>query len=156
MLRAIFTAASLTLLCTPAMGETSGLQALVDQFMHGWNSSDPKAISDLFAADADLIAPDGVVADGSPAIRAYYAEAFAHGYASSKAVGKIVRERTIGSDLMLLDASFSIDKAHSISSPKPEEKGAMVVVARRFGDIWRIIALRERSGSEYTLFSAIK
>jgi uncharacterized protein (TIGR02246 family) len=156
MKRAVVATLWLVLICTPAAAQEHNPQMVVDRFMRAWDAADPKAISGLFTDEADLIAPDGAFAKGRLAVEAYYATAFANGYAGSKGMGEIIQQRELSHDLILLDSRFSIVGAHKMDgSLKADEKGAMAVVLRRAGDDWRIVALRERSGSDFAPFPPV-
>ena len=76
-----------TAFCLPApplMAHVSGPGDVVQDFGRAWDASDAKAIGDLFAPDADFVAADGMFAKGRSSIEAYYAAAFADGFAGSE------------------------------------------------------------------------
>jgi uncharacterized protein (TIGR02246 family) len=140
------------ILSTAASAENTS--PLVAQFMQAWNAADTKALGALFAPDADLVTPTGIDSKGREAIEAFYAAAFAHGYAGSKGVGEVVHERALSPEISLVDARFSIRNAkNQDGSPRGTEVGIMAAVVRRTETGWQILALRENAGaSDFTSF----
>lgn len=139
-------------LSTSALAESAS--RLVDQFMHAWNAANAKALGALFAPDADLVTPTGIDSNGREAIEAFYAAAFARGYAGSKGVGEVVHERALSADISLIDARFSISNASKQDgSPRTPETGIMAAIVRRTDAGWQILALRENEGApDFTPF----
>lgn len=143
------TATALTLaFATPAFAADDGAPQLVASFMHAWDTGDAKALAALFASDADLVTPDGVVAKGRDNIGRFYAYVFANGYAGSKGAAEIVQTRALGASLSIVDARWSIIGAHkNDGSERPAESGIMAAVLEKDADGWRIRALRENRGA---------
>lgn len=137
---------------TPASADNAS--ALVPQFMQAWNAADAKGLSALFAPDADLVTPAGVDSKGRNAIAAFYTAAFARGYAGSKGVGEVVHMRMLSSDIVLIDARFSIVGAKKEDgSARADENGIMTAVLGRTEQGWQILALRENEGApDFTPF----
>ena len=82
------------LVATPALAD-DGASALVASFMQDWSKADAKALAALFAPDADLVTPDGIVVKGRDRIGAFYAYAFANGYAGSRGAAEIAQTRAL-------------------------------------------------------------
>jgi uncharacterized protein (TIGR02246 family) len=139
-------------LSTPASAMDAS--SLVPQFMQAWNAADAKALSALFAPDGDLVTPTGIDSKGRDAIAAFYATAFARGYAGSKGIGEIVHTRTLSSDIVLIDARFTISGAKKEDgSLRTDENGIMTAVLGRTDQGWQILALRENEGAaDFTAF----
>jgi uncharacterized protein (TIGR02246 family) len=127
--------------------DQAGKQLLAD-FVHAWTVADARSLARLFAADADLVTPDGVVARGRQEIAAFYAAAFAHGYSGSTGSGEIEHVRSLGADLLLIDARWSIEGAHKPDgSTRDPERGILVGLAGRKDGVWRILAMRESASA---------
>lgn len=141
-------AAALLSLASTALARDPTAAPLVNRFMRAWSASDAAALGALFENDADFISPSGILAEGRPSIQAFYAAAFARGYAGSVGAGEVVRERRLSADLLLVDARFSISGARAADgSARPSEKGILAAVLRREGAGWKIEALRESEGA---------
>jgi uncharacterized protein (TIGR02246 family) len=150
------TAMLAAMLCVALSSSASAESAapLVTQFMQAWNAADAKTLGALFAPDADLVTPTGIDSKGRDAIEAFYAAAFARGYAGSRGVGQVVRERALSPDISLIDARFAITNAKTQDgSSRAAEGGIMTAVVRRTETGWQILALRENEGaSDFTPF----
>ncbi|MGH6869944.1 MAG: SgcJ/EcaC family oxidoreductase [Rhizomicrobium sp.] len=145
-MKAPFLAAALLLM--PAAASAGGEQNLFTHFMAAWDAADARALSALFAPDADFVSPSGAAAKGRDNIESFYAAAFARGYAGSSGEGEIVSARPLTPDLMLIDARFAISGARQTDGQlRPVEKGIMVAVLRKSAAGWRIAALRENEGA---------
>src|SRR5215469_6470946 len=138
----------------PARAQDGDAATLVGSFMQAWNASDAKGLGALFASDGDLVTPTGIHSRGRAAIEAFYASAFARGYAGSKGRGEIVRERALSPDISLIDARFSISGARDQNgSARAGEAGILVAVLGRTSSGWQILALRENEGAaDFTSF----
>jgi uncharacterized protein (TIGR02246 family) len=130
--------------------------ALLDRFMAAWSAGDAKAIAALFAADGDFVNPDGYRASGRAAIEAFYAGAFARGYAGSRGIGEVVAQRAVVPGLVLIDGRWNISGAKTENgTPRPMEQGILTALLREESDGWRIVALREsNSASDFHMLSA--
>jgi uncharacterized protein (TIGR02246 family) len=132
----------------PANAEDGDASALVASFMQAWNAADAKGLSALFAPDADLVTPTGIHSRGRASIEAFYASAFARGYAGSKGQGEVVHERTLSPDIALVDARFTISGARNQDgSTRGAEAGILAAVIGRTSSGWQILALRENEGA---------
>jgi uncharacterized protein (TIGR02246 family) len=151
-MRMLVLCAALLAASPASAGDTS---ALVAKFMQAWSAGDAKGLGSLFAPDADLITPDGVVVGGNANIEKFYAWVFANGYAGSVGRAEIMQTRELCPSLSIVDARWSIDGAHGKDGAlRPVEKGIMAAVLEKQGDLWRIRALRENRGAaEFSAFA---
>jgi len=135
-----------------AKSADSAAYLLIREFAARWADSNSVAISNLFMADADLVIPTGMVASGRPAIRAFYANAFAAGYAGSTTGATIEHIRSVSPDIAIVDAEWFIARAKTTSGTQaPTERGLLAAIISRDADGWGIIALREQtSATAYT------
>jgi uncharacterized protein (TIGR02246 family) len=113
-----------------------------------WARSDAAGISNLFMPDADLVIPNGTVASGRTAIRAFYVATFAAGYAGSSSGARIFRVRSLTSKLAIVDATWFIAGSKAPNgAAAPTEHGILAAVIWHDGDAWRIAALREQTSA---------
>jgi uncharacterized protein (TIGR02246 family) len=130
---------------------------LLNDFMRAWSNADAASLASLFAADADLITPDGIVSRGPAEIQVFYAAVFARGYRGSQGRGLIEHVRMLTPDLALVDGTWSIDGAHNPDgSPRARQQGTLVSAMSRSGSAWRILFIREStSAARFTPVTAI-
>ena len=129
--------------------EEAALRATQAQFADAWAKANARAIAALFAPDADLVIPTGLVMRGQPEIEAFYSGVFAQGYRGSQAGSEISHIRFLRPDLALVDATWFIRGAHTKGgTAAPEESGTLVLVATKTAQGWRITALRESESAK--------
>jgi uncharacterized protein (TIGR02246 family) len=137
---------------TPQAGnpqDEASLRELQAQFASAWGKSDAHEIAALFAPDADLIIPTGLVMRGRPEIEAFYGGVFAQGYRGSQAGSEILRIRFLKPDLALADATWFIRNVRTKGGAAgPVETGTLVLVAAKTAEGWRIAALRESDSAK--------
>jgi uncharacterized protein (TIGR02246 family) len=149
-----FVAATITLCATPAFGQDddggarAGAESILAQFMRTWSANDAKGLAALFAPSADFINPYGDLARGPDEIAAFYAGAFARGYAGTKGEGELVWVRLLAPGLALIDGRWRIGgHKNQDGSLRPDERGILVAVISRTPAGWRILALRENASA---------
>lgn len=113
-------------------------------YVEAWDCADAAAIAAYFAPDGDFTNPTGFHAQGRADIAAFYAQAFAAGYAGSHGGFKALRTRLVAPGVLLVDGEWSIRGAHT---PQGGEQGLATAVLVRTGDAWRIAALREQEAA---------
>lgn len=129
-------------------GESPGrpLQPAIARILNAWNRADAHAIAAQYETNGDFVSPDGMHAEGRPAIEAFYAGAFARGYAGSHATATVVHVHHLSATIALVDGSWSIEPTPASKVRQPEA-GLFFAVLRRHGAGWRIAALREQSSA---------
>jgi uncharacterized protein (TIGR02246 family) len=136
--------AALPAAARPADQPETAAQVLRQGYVAAWDRADPQAIAAFFAADGDFINPTGFHAEGRAAIAAFYAQAFAAGYAGSRGGFAPSRVRAVRPDVVVVDGEWSIEGARTPDGqPRPREHGVATAVLRRDPDGWRVVALRE-------------
>jgi uncharacterized protein (TIGR02246 family) len=124
--------------------EEAALRQIQAQFASAWAKSDAHSMAALFASDADLIIPSGVVMRGQPEIEAFYSSVFAQGYGGSQASSEIWHMRFLRADLALFDATWCIQNIRAKDgSAAKDETGTLALVATKGPLGWHIAALRE-------------
>jgi uncharacterized protein (TIGR02246 family) len=128
--------------------EEDALRQIQTQFASAWAKSDAHSMAALFASDADLIIPTGVVMRGQTEIEAFYSSVFAQGYSGSQAGSEILRIRFLRADLALVDATWFIENIPAKDgSAAKDETGTLTLIATKSPLGWRIAALRESASA---------
>ena len=118
-------------------------------YLAAWNRGDAHAIAAQFAADGDLINPNGVYARGPAQVEAFYRAAFSRGYAGSKGGFAVKAVRQLGRGVVAVDGVWSIEGAHDArGGVRPPERGLAVGVLVRDRQGWRVALLREQASAE--------
>jgi uncharacterized protein (TIGR02246 family) len=121
------------------------VEVLQRGYVEAWDRADAAAIAGYFAPDGDFTNPTGFHAQGRADIAAFYAQAFAAGYAGSRGGLKLLRTRLVAPGVMVVDGEWSIRGARTPQGgARPGEQGLATAVLVRTGDAWRIAALREQ------------
>ncbi|HEX4709530.1 SgcJ/EcaC family oxidoreductase [Phenylobacterium sp.] len=121
------------------------VEVLQRGYVEAWDRADAAAIAGYFAPDGDFTNPTGFHAQGRADIAAFYAQAFAAGYAGSRGGLKLLRTRLVAPGVMVADGEWSIRGARTPQGgARPGEQGLATAVLVRTGDAWRIAALREQ------------
>lgn len=148
LLLALF-AAPLAVLANDYPSEDAALKGLISSFTSAWHQGDAHALSMFWLADGDFINPSGQMLHGRKEIEAFYAGAFARGYAGSTATASIDKVRLVRSDLAVVDGTFEITGAVTPDHQAiPPESGRYTVVAEKRDGKWWIIANREMEPPE--------
>jgi uncharacterized protein (TIGR02246 family) len=123
-----------------------GIVAIVDQVLDAWGHSDAARIAAAYEPTGDFVSPTGDHAAGRAQIQAFYASAFAAGYAGSIATAKIVHLRHITSTVAIADGVWDIQPTPNAKITRPE-LGIFSAVLLYNSGRWRIAALREQSSA---------
>lgn len=147
-LRNLFAGMALTAAGFPAAGAPAAapaVEVLQRGYVEAWDRADAAAIAAYFAPNGDFTNPTGFHAQGRADIAAFYAQAFASGYAGSRGGLKLRRTRLVTPGVMVVDGEWSIRGARTPQGgERPGEQGLATAVLVRTGDAWRIAALREQ------------
>ena len=121
------------------------VEVLQRGYVEAWDRADAAAIAAYFAPDGDFTNPTGFHAQGHADIAAFYAQAFAAGYAGSRGGLKVLRTRLVAPGVMVVDGEWSIRGARTPQGgARPSEQGLATAVLVRTDGAWRIAALREQ------------
>jgi uncharacterized protein (TIGR02246 family) len=121
------------------------VEVLQRGYVEAWDRADAAAIAAYFAPDGDFTNPTGFHARGRADIAAFYAQAFAAGYAGSRGGLKLLRTRIVAPGVMLVDGEWSIRGARTPQGgERPGQHGLATAVLVRTGEAWPIAALREQ------------
>jgi uncharacterized protein (TIGR02246 family) len=119
---------------------------VIAEILAAWNRADAHAIAAQYEANGDFVSPDGMHAEGRQAIQAFYAGAFARGYAGSRATADMLHVRNVTGSIAVVDGSWSIEPTPA-SKVQQREAGLFFAVLHRHGGRWSIAALREQSSA---------
>jgi uncharacterized protein (TIGR02246 family) len=123
-----------------------GIVAIVDQVLDAWGHSDAARIAAAYEPTGDFVSPTGDHATGRAQIQAFYASAFAAGYAGSVATAKIIHLRHVTSTVAIADGVWDIQPTPNAKITRPELGIFAAVLVYNSGH-WRIAALREQSSA---------
>ena len=130
----------------PISQSDRGIVAIVDQVLDAWGHSDAARIAAAYEPTGDFVSPTGDHATGRAQIQAFYASAFAAGYAGSVATAKIIHLRHITSAVAIADGVWDIQPTPNAKITRPELGIFSAVLVYNSGH-WRIAALREQSSA---------
>lgn len=117
-------------------------------YISAWNRADAAAIGANYVADGDFINPTGFHARGPKEIQAFYARAFAAGYAGSTATFTLRATRKIAPGVVVIDGEWTIKGAHKPTGEAiPLEAGIATAVVVKTPAGWRASALREQESA---------
>lgn len=122
------------------------LQPVITRVLDAWNHADAHAIAAQYETTGDFVSPDGMHATGRQEIEAFYAGAFARGYAGSRATATLAHMRNLSGTIALVDGAWRIEPTPT-SKVRQAEAGLFFAVLHRHGGQWRIAALREQSSA---------
>jgi len=146
-------AAALALSAAPAVAAVTApdpavIQAIEDGYIGAWNRADPQRIAANFLDDGDFINPTGFHAKGPGQIAAFYAQAFAAGYAGSTAAFTPRSVRMVAPGVAVVDGEWSILGARQpTGEPRAGESGLATAVLVNTPVGWRVSVLREQSSA---------
>ena len=113
-----------------------------------WSHADAAAIASSYEPTGDFVSPGGVRAVGRVQIQAFYAAAFANGYAGSQATASIKHIRYITDSIALIDGLWGIEPTATAKITEPES-GIFCAVLVKHGTRWQISALREQTSATH-------
>lgn len=132
----------------PASIEPAALATIQKGYIAAWNAADAKKISTNFIADGDFINPTGFHARGPTEIEAFYAQAFAAGYAHSKATFTPRVVRMIAPGVAAIDGEWTISGARKPTGQSiPDESGIANAIVVKTPRGWKVSLLREQSSA---------
>jgi uncharacterized protein (TIGR02246 family) len=119
-----------------------GIQHNLNDFGSAWNMHDPRAISMVFAEDADFTNVRGLSAHGRADIQQFHTKPFSTNFKDSnlKITGKKIR--MINPDLAAVDVWWELTGALGPDGKSiPFRKGLMILIMALNGDKWLITVM---------------
>ncbi len=109
-----------------------------------WSNGDAREFAALFAAQADIIHPNGDIERGAEVIKANRTELFARPeYRNSKHPLNLPMIRCVTPDVAVADGRWSLNSVKDAAGKElPTFEGQVTIVARRTDDNWLIEAYR--------------
>lgn len=132
----------------PTAIDPAALASIQNGYIASWNEANAKKISANFIADGDFINPTGFHARGPAEIEAFYARAFAAGYAHSTATFTPRVVRMIASGVAAIDGEWTITGARKPAGEAiPNESGIANAIVVKTPQGWKVSLLREQSSA---------
>jgi uncharacterized protein (TIGR02246 family) len=123
--------------------EEEAIHARSDEFVNGWNTHNPRAMSALYAEDADVINPFGRVAKGRTEIERLFKDEHSGPLKDSHMSVRPESIRLLTPEVAITDHSFEIT---GIRDPHgkdvPTMRGHITEVLKKSGDMWLAVACR--------------
>jgi uncharacterized protein (TIGR02246 family) len=114
--------------------------AIVDDFAQAWNTHDPKAFDRLFTEEVVWVPTAEVRAEGRTALVRELAEAHASWAKNTTVTQSDTKIQSVGADVAVIFFHSSLAGRAEDGTPIPSADRAMVVVAVKQSDGWRIAA----------------
>jgi uncharacterized protein (TIGR02246 family) len=133
----------------PAQPDDAAVRAIVHQVLGAWRDGNARDMAEVYERTGDFVNPTGVRAVGRVNIEAYYAAAFAAGYAGSALAVHILHSRHLTPEVILLDGAFRIDPT-SVANITESSSGIFAAVLVKKSGRWRIAAMRESSAQKFS------
>lgn len=119
-------------------GDEASITRLYEQMLAGWDRGDGEAFAAPFAEECEFIAFDGSHFTGRRMIAEFHAALFAKWLRGTRLVGRVERVRFLAADVATLHAvGGTIMRGQT--RPAPERDSLQTLVARREGDVWRLV-----------------
>jgi uncharacterized protein (TIGR02246 family) len=132
--------------CGEAFQSNRGFETTIRAFGAAWGAADFRALAALFTSDATLVAPNGLLVEGRPAIESFYRTVFANGYAGSHLDSQLERAYRFRRNLAIIDGDWRITPSQS-DRGKDAKRGVLSAVLVQVGTKWEIAALREQTSA---------
>ena len=128
---------------TPPGSDEAAVRAVVQQVQDGWNAHDAKAFSAHFAADADYVVINGMLAKGRTEIEKGHAGIFATIYKDSKNAATVKSVRFIRPDVAVVHIEWNLDYQMRGQARKGQAMNTMVMTKE--AGKWSIAAFQNTS-----------
>lgn len=112
---------------TPAGSDEAAIRAVVQQVQDGWNTHDAKAFSAPFAADADYVVINGMLARGRAEIEQGHAGIFSTIYKDSKNAATVKSVRFLRPDVAVVHIEWNLDYQMGGQARKGRAMNTMVM-----------------------------
>jgi uncharacterized protein (TIGR02246 family) len=122
--------------------EEQAIQKQVDTFVAAWNRHDPRAMSHVYAEDADLINPSGRVARSRNEIEALFRDEQAGHFKDSHFSMSPQRAQFLTADIAVVTYTFEAAGTIDPSGNRTTMRGHVTNVYRKQGDTWQVVACR--------------
>jgi uncharacterized protein (TIGR02246 family) len=126
-------------LCASADDEAA-LRKVISDYAAAWSQHDPKALSKIFAEDADFVGGSGGLIKGRAAFEKIMAEEHATVFKSYTLKTTVDQIRFLKPDIALIDGAYEATHAHDDSANR--FVGMFTLVMRKIGRDWLCLAMR--------------
>lgn len=128
------------LLGTPR--DEQSIRHTAEEFVSAWNRHDPKGLAACFAADGDIVNPEGRTGRGKSEVERILHDEQTGLFQSSRIALPEQHLHFLKPDLAIADYRFEVTGVRGADGKETAQKGLMSAVLRRDGDKWLIVAAR--------------
>ena len=112
------------------------IQNRVDEFVNAWNKHDARAMSMVYAEDADMINPAGRVAKSRTEIEQLLRDEHSRGLKDSHMSLRSEGVRLLAPDIAVSDHAFEVTGARDPSGKEVSMQGHLTIVLEKQGNEW--------------------
>jgi uncharacterized protein (TIGR02246 family) len=124
---------------------TKDVQAIhgrIEEFVNAWNTHNPRAMSMVYADDADLINPAGRVAKSRAEIERLFTDEHAGLFKESRMAFKAEEIRLLSPDIAIIDEDFEVTGMRDPSGKEMTLRGHLTQALKKEGDTWWVVTSR--------------
>jgi uncharacterized protein (TIGR02246 family) len=114
----------------------------IEEFVSAWNTHNPRAMSMVYADDADLINPAGRVAKSRAEIEKLFADEHAGALKESRISLKAEEVRLLASDIAVSDDDFEVTGVRDPSGRETAMRGHLTLALKKQDDTWWVVTCR--------------
>ena len=127
---------------TQTINEQQAIEGVIDHFTHAWNEHDAKALSLLFAEEADFTNVFGNKSHGRIAIEQQHAPLFTTMFKMSRLIANEISIRFVDSRLACVDVKWEMSGATDPQGrPWNNRKGLMSLMMKNEDTSWSILIM---------------
>ncbi len=127
---------------TASTSKEEAIRNRINEFVNAWNKHDPRAMSMVFAEDADLINPQGRVAKSRTEIEKLFKEEHSNAYKDSQMALRLAGLRFLAPDVAVGDYEFEVTGARDRSGKETKLQGHLTDVFKQQGNAWNVATCR--------------
>jgi uncharacterized protein (TIGR02246 family) len=128
---------------TKASGQLEdAIRHQVDEFVKAWNQHDPKAMSNVYAEDADMIDPNGRVAKNKKEIENLLREEHATSFKDSHMQLRPAGIRLLSPEVAVGDYEFEVTGARDQAGRTTTLHGHLTDIFKKQNGAWMVAASR--------------
>lgn len=121
-----------------AENDETGLRAIPETIVQGWNSGKGNIVASVYADDGTLVAGHGVVTRGRSAIARYHDELFSGPNAGTRLIVKVSSVRFLSDDVALVQTEGGILWPGE-SELAPRNRGIQSFVVKKNAGAWQVV-----------------
>ena len=123
--------------------EEEAIHSRMEEFVNAWNTHNPRALSMIFAEDADLINPFSRVAKSRSEIERLFKEEHAGPLKDSRLSVRPENIRLLTPEVAITDHAFEITGLRDPQGKDvPTMRGHLTQTLKKYGEMWLSVATR--------------